>query len=922
MMATAMKSSGVNNLILIVEDSATQAEKLRYLLEQHGYLVNVAKEGKQALVLIKETRPALIISDIVMPEMNGYELCRQIKADENTWQIPVVLLTSLSDIQDVVEGLACGADSFMTKPYSEDYLLKHVEQTFTNSARVFTKRAGVEVEILLQNARYMVTAEPQQMLSLLLSTYEAAVHRNTELVRTQEELSSLNEHLEELVEERTAELSDENTARKQAEEEIRHRLSELEAIYDSSQAVGKLLLPEKIGQKLIDILSERLQWHHASLLQYNLETETIELLAFREPGVENEAERLEAEERFNKVVKQSRRGFAGWVIEHGLPVNCGDVTQDESYIEIWPSIRSIILVPLKIGERTIGCLSVGSERNNAFTETDEWLITTLATQAASALENARLFEETHQRLAESEAVKDISISLRTAKSLEDMLPAFLDEMMGLLGTAAIAIWLYDADSDLLHRAVCRGWITQFSNASVKPGEGLVGSVFAEAKSQLSREFNNDAVLDANLMQVPSGWGGVCMPIRSALDVLGVMLVSVQLPRELTTGELRVLNTLAEIVGIAIHRMRLHEQTEQQLQHVQALHEIDTVIASSFDLSFTLDVFLKNVLTQLHVDAASILLLNPVSHALDYIAQRGFRVPSTEQWHLGLREGFAGIVANERLIVHSQELSDETNTPAYAQLIENEGFVSYFGIPLIVKGEVNGVLEIFHRTMLKPNTEWMDFLEALSSQASIAIDSILTYNDLQNSNLKLEMTYDLTLRGWSRALDMRDKETEGHSERVTDMTMQLARALVVDEEEMEHIRHGALLHDVGKIGIPNSILLKPGPLTAEEWEVMRTHPFRAYELLSPIPYLRSALEIPYCHHEKWDGSGYPRGLKGEEIPLAARIFAINDVFDALSSDRPYRKAWPEAEIYAHLKAESGKHFDPKVVKAFLKMKGEG
>jgi HD-GYP domain-containing protein (c-di-GMP phosphodiesterase class II) len=164
--------------------------------------------------------------------------------------------------------------------------------------------------------------------------------------------------------------------------------------------------------------------------------------------------------------------------------------------------------------------------------------------------------------------------------------------------------------------------------------------------------------------------------------------------------------------------------------------------------------------------------------------------------------------------------------------------------------------------------------------------------------------------------MRDKNTEGHSERVTEMTLQLARILSVGDEDMEHIRRGALLHDMGKIGIPDSILLKPGSLNEEEWEVMRTHPIRSYELLSPIPYLRPALEIPYCHHEKWDGSGYPRGLKGEEIPLSARIFAIVDVYDALMSDRPYRPAWTKERALDHIREQSGKHFDPKVVEAFF------
>lgn len=183
-------------------------------------------------------------------------------------------------------------------------------------------------------------------------------------------------------------------------------------------------------------------------------------------------------------------------------------------------------------------------------------------------------------------------------------------------------------------------------------------------------------------------------------------------------------------------------------------------------------------------------------------------------------------------------------------------------------------------------------------------------------------YETTLEGWSRALDLRDQETEGHAERVAEMAVRLARALGVPASALVHIRQGALLHDIGKMAIPDSILLKPGPLTDEEWEIMRRHPGYAYELLSPIPYLRPALEIPYCHHERWDGTGYPRGLRGEEIPLAARIFAVVDVWDALRSDRPYRPAWPEDRVREHLRAEAGRQFDPRVAEAFLGMLGAG
>lgn len=191
-------------------------------------------------------------------------------------------------------------------------------------------------------------------------------------------------------------------------------------------------------------------------------------------------------------------------------------------------------------------------------------------------------------------------------------------------------------------------------------------------------------------------------------------------------------------------------------------------------------------------------------------------------------------------------------------------------------------------------------------------------NLETAHQQLLSAYDDTIAGWSNALDLRDKETEGHSQRVTDLSQKLAQMMGMKEPDLTYMRRGALLHDIGKLGVPDSILLKADQLTAEEWAVMKKHPQYAYDMIHPIEYLRSSLDIPYCHHEKWDGSGYPRGLKGEQIPLAARIFAIMDVWDALTSDRPYRPAWETSRALDYIQSESGKHFDPEVLKLFNRL----
>ncbi len=192
------------------------------------------------------------------------------------------------------------------------------------------------------------------------------------------------------------------------------------------------------------------------------------------------------------------------------------------------------------------------------------------------------------------------------------------------------------------------------------------------------------------------------------------------------------------------------------------------------------------------------------------------------------------------------------------------------------------------------------------------------NNTEEEHKKLQLAYDATIEGWSHAMDLRDKETEGHTQRVTELTLKMALALHVGEENLAHIRRGALLHDIGKLGVPDAILLKEGKLTDEEWVIMRKHPTYACEMLSQIEYLRPALDIPYCHHEKWDGTGYPRGLKGEEIPLAARMFAVVDVWDAVTSDRPYRPAWTKEQALTYIIEHSGTHFDPEIVQVFLKV----
>jgi HD-GYP domain-containing protein (c-di-GMP phosphodiesterase class II) len=363
--------------------------------------------------------------------------------------------------------------------------------------------------------------------------------------------------------------------------------------------------------------------------------------------------------------------------------------------------------------------------------------------------------------------------------------------------------------------------------------------------------------------------------------------------------------------------------KRQMEQLSILRSIDLAIASGLDLNLLLSMLLDRVTTLMHVDAATVLLLNPNTNVLEFAAGRGFRSNSLQYTRLRLGEGCAGRVALERKMITIPDLRMNGVEFGRSPLFLQENFVTYMGVPLMAKGRVLGVLEMFHRSPLKRDADLQNFLIMVAGQAAIAIDSAKMFSELQRSNVELSLAYDATIEGLSRALDLRDKETNEHTFRVTDMTVKLATRLGVEQSDLIHVRRGAILHDIGKVAIPDHILFKPGPLLKEEWEIMRRHPDLAVELLSPVSYLEPALEIPHWHHEKWNGSGYPDGLQREGIPFSARLFALVDVYDALTSKRPYRAPWSKQDAIQYIENEAGEHFDPKIVPEFLDLvRGNG
>ncbi len=704
----------------------------------------------------------------------------------------------------------------------------------------------------------------------------------------------------------------EKIRQQKAEREQRIRA---EAISDTALTLNSSLEFNQILDQILDNILRIVPYETASLmLNDNGSSTIIRHIGFEERGFAEAIDGL--------VFDIDNNGNLKTMIETGEPLVLGDLSNDPAWSNVSYSswIRSYLGVPIQKDGKTIGFLNLDHSQREFFTENHAKALNALANQLSTALENARLYEETELRAAELSRLYNASgvLLALTSTDMRQSGQAIVDTLRSEFGQTNCSLLLVGENNSHLERIAAAGLYSKIifeGQPLLLDGPGIAPSAFRK------RKIINVPDVSKREDYIPNwedAMSELAVPLIVGEQVIGVIDIQSAQKNAFGENDERLVSVFAERAALFIENTRLYQRQERQLAFLESLHQIDLAITSSMNLNVTLDVIARQVMSQLQVDALSFLVLDIHTLTLDVVVQNGFLTPGKHRLGLRLGEGLGGEAAQKGQVVRMQFTDERRHDSVRLEIFKSEGFSSYYGIPLVSKGQVKGVLELFHRGDFEPDLQWKNFSETVATQAAIAIDNALLFQDLERSNMDLSLAYDTTLEGWAKALELRDHETEGHSRRVVEMAIELSQKLGINGTDLVNIRRGALLHDIGKMGVPDSILQKAGPLDDNEWEIMRKHPVFAYEWLQSTKYLKPALDIPHYHHEKWDGSGYPEGLKGEEIPIAARIFAIIDVWDALRSDRPYRKAWSLKKTIKFVQDQKGHHFDPQVVDAFLEI----
>ncbi len=611
------------------------------------------------------------------------------------------------------------------------------------------------------------------------------------------------------------------------------------------------------------------------------------------------------------------------VIQAGEPIAVEDVHNSPLVapdIAVTIPETSFLALPLVSGEQKIGAALIGFKERRTFSKKDLEQGAHLAQQISLALAKVRLLEEERRRRQEAEKLRQVTATLTSSLNPIVVLEHILDALADVLPYDRSTIFLEEGSR--LKVVALRG------NSNAKVTAGMLLPLEGDSLGHRIRRTRRPVVLaDASKDPDYQGWNGTAdtrgwmgIPLIAQDRIIGYLTIDSLTPHAYGPEQAYLAQAFANQAATAIENARLYTREQRALERSRFLYDIARRLISATNIPDLLQSVATELQKAFSAQACSLLLFDIHTMHIEISAHNSrnhrVRTPRASLLRLGLH---GNVLEENRARLDTIE-NPRQETPLLHYMYGIESRHTVMIAPLNVVHNIIGSIIVVNTPNASPYTNAeLDLLTTIANQAAIAIQNLRLVDDLQKSNRDLTLAYDATIEGWSKALELRDKETQGHTLRVTTLTLALAKAMGIGKQALVHIRRGALLHDIGKMGIPDAILLKKSTLTEEEWETMRRHPVYARDMLAHIAYLRPALTIPYYHHERWDGSGYPNGLQGEEIPLEARIFAVVDVWDALTSERPYREsAWSTEDTLHYLQSKAGTLFDPKVVDAFVNL----
>ncbi len=687
------------------------------------------------------------------------------------------------------------------------------------------------------------------------------------------------------------------------------KLRELTRLFSISESLTARSLDDDGYKKVLKEACEALDCNAASLLLYNSDGEELSLKA--QSGLPEEIE---------SVKIGVGKGYHGWVASQKIPLLIQDVLHDKTIAKfsfLDQFARSLLIVPLTSSDRLIGTLGIyHKEDSKVISDSDQDLLNTIGRTLASHFENERLFNDSKRKLDYLSTLYKVGSSVSKTLNISTLFDTILQQVQEVMDVENCSLMAYDQLNNFLTLDAAIGLPSNMiGHVQVAMGEGIAGWVAENRQSVLLKDISKDVRFANHSGRMDYKTRSVLsVPILHHDELLGVLNVNNKRSGDaFFEDDQNLLLGISGQISQAIANANLHEMTDMQVAELSLIQELGKAINSSLDLDSVLNYFIDMTTRITESDRATLMLYDDVGDSLYVEVHRGFEDQNVEEIRLKMGEGVAGRAAQVR---RPMRVLNTGQNPDYKELpgVARKADLTLISAPLVNKDNLVGVINC-ERLLSKKGpftVENLDLLETLASQASIAIENARLYHNLLNVYLE-------TIRSLAAAIDAKDSYTHGHSRRVTDLSVGLALEMSLAKTEVDTIRHASLLHDVGKIGISEQILLKPGKLTDDEFETIKSHPHIGAGILNSIEFLKRVCEIIKHHHERYDGRGYPAGLTGDEIPLGSRIICVADSFDAITSHRPYRKPLTFDEASAEIQRCAGSQFDPAVVQAFISLR---